>query len=355
MPDKKYEFTKDPLKKATNVFIVDNEKDADIVINEKNLSKSTYCSSEKLRITKNRRNAKKVYVKKNSNDKSGCNPIGALFMFIFVTAVAPFFTFKGMALWHQISTVFLMLTLLYISFLEPILFAKYLKANNYSLYIYEERPYRIISKILCVIVYFIFGIYCYRIQRRFEDLNYITAKPEFSKALIIFGTSCAIILIIETLFRIFYTKYILRCTTAEYIKKNIVFLISVVLIATILYLTSFDWIYKYKQNHLALIYLNSYEYVYTEDYTEITFKVQNVSDEVIHEIENVEIVIWTENVTKEMRANKKVDILKFENGGIPAKSTSSFTLKFFYDKGEAEQRFWDDSHITSTYTNFLYS
>lgn len=202
---------------------------------------------------------------------------------------------------------------------------------------------------------FIFGIYCYRIQRRFEDLNYITAKPEFSKALIIFGTSCAIILIIETLFRIFYTKYILRCTTAEYIKKNIVFLISVVLIATILYLTSFDWIYKYKQNHQALTYCNKYEYLYTDDYTEITFIVQNNSDKVIHEIEDVEIIIWTENVTKEMRANKKVDILKFENGGIPAKSTSSFTLKFFYDKGEAEQRFWDDYHITSTYTNFLYS
>lgn len=139
MPDKKYEFTKDPLKKATNVFIVDNEKDADIVINEKNLSKSTYCSSEKLRITKNRRNAKKVYVKKNSNDKSGCNPIGALFMFIFVTAVAPFFTFKGMTLSQQISTAFSLLTLLYISFLEPILFVKFLRSYKYSPYKYADN------------------------------------------------------------------------------------------------------------------------------------------------------------------------------------------------------------------------
>ena len=283
------------------------------------------------------KNGNKLYGKKSN---SGCSPITiALFLIIFI--LSPFLTFEGMVIWEKIATILVYLGLIYIMFVEQILFEKFVEKSD-GLAFYESKSskiYKWISRINVFLVWFYFCRDCFSKWYHHRDTYYIGV--DFKKPIIITGLLFLGIIIFSVLYRLLSAKFEYKCDIYKSIKRNFSIFVSGLLMLVLAGLMIFGSLYNYNK---CIKVTGVYEYKLADEYVEVEFRASNNSSENIQKIKNVKLVVCKEPTnkkeTQKIVAKKKIKQVIFDDGGIQAEGTSSFAVKFYYADDEAETWFW---------------
>ncbi len=283
------------------------------------------------------KNGNKINGKKSN---SGCSPI-TIVLFLIIFILSPFLTFDGMMIWEKITTVLVYLGLIYIMFVEQILFEKFVEKND-GLAFYESKRskiYKWVSRISVFLVWFYFCRECFSKWYHHRDTYYIGVH--FKKPIIITGLLVLGMVIFSILYRLLSTKFEYKFDIYKSIKRNFSIFVSGLLMLALTGLIVFGSLYNYNK---CIKVTGVYAYKLADEYVEVEFQASNNSLENIQKIKNVKLVVCKEPTNKKeiqkIVAKKKVKQVIFDDGGIPSEGTSSFTLKFYYEDDEAESWFW---------------
>lgn len=283
------------------------------------------------------KNGNKINGKKSN---SGCSPI-TIVLFLIIFILSPFLTFDGMMIWEKITTVLVYLGLIYIMFVEQILFEKFVEKND-GLAFYESKRskiYKWVSRISVFLVWFYFCRECFSKWYHHRDTYYIGVH--FKKPIIITGLLVLGMVIFSILYRLLSAKFEYKFDIYKSIKRNFSIFVSGLLMLALTGLIVFGSLYNYNK---CIKVTGVYAYKLADEYVEVEFQALNNSLENIQKIKNVKLVVCKEPTNKKeiqkIVAKKKVKQVIFDDGGIPSEGTSSFTLKFYYEDDEAESWFW---------------